>query len=37
MRKVTHEFTPEEQMELLHNPYTRTVSESASFIMHDSV
>ena len=27
MRKVTHGFTPEEQMELLHNPYTRTVSE----------
>ena len=27
MRKVTHGFTPEEQMELLHNPYTRTISE----------
>ena len=27
MRKVVHGFTPQEQMELLQNPYTRTVSE----------
>jgi len=27
MRKVVHGFTPEEQIELLKNPYTRSVSE----------
>lgn len=27
MRKVVNGFTPEEQIELLKNPYTRTVSE----------